>query len=250
MNLSKPICGIISVALPLLSIPFLLTQQSSQIGIFVLMVILGFVFGLIGTVRRENHELLCAIGMGLAGVFFFGGLAMPVVTCHPSPGHGRLMQVVNNGRQIYLATFQMATDGMINKDSKLAWPGDLKANGTIATVSDFATLLVRNGYLFPVDLRVFSGPGFPAYQGELKNGVLDPPFEEKNCVFKIFLVKADDLPDTVFLMSKPGIFKNKGVVIVRKGGDAASYKNIDQAKGSFKYPGNTTEESAENCLNP
>jgi len=255
MNPQKPICGIISVSLPFLCILLILSiwlfdskGQTFFIGLAacaILSVFPGLVISGIGIVRRENHRWLCFAGIVLTLLIYPAFFTIPF----HSPT-SRALRVLGNGRQIYLSTFQMATDGLTAKNPALGWPGDLKANGAIATVADFANLLTRNGYLQSNDLKVFGGPGFPAYKGELKNGVLDPPFEEKNCIFKIFLVRENDPSNTVFLMSKRGALKDKGVVILRKGGDGCIYKNIDQAQGTFIYPGGATEETAENCLNP
>jgi Tfp pilus assembly protein FimT len=35
-----------------------------------------------------------------------------------------LTRTMNNGRELYLAAFRMATDGAANSDANLAWPGD------------------------------------------------------------------------------------------------------------------------------
>lgn len=164
----------------------------------------------------------------------------------------------------------MVTDGNAKGDPSLGWPGDLKAKGRITTLADYVNILVRGGYLKPNDLHIFSGAGYEAYKGTLtsgSNGVLSPAFEdEKNCAFKIFLVKEADSSNTIFLASKNYTynsalddkakpFGDKGFVVVRKGGDArilkktqAKSNNLHQIIGTL--PGGGTAESVENCLNP
>jgi len=160
----------------------------------------------------------------------------------------------------------MAMDGENNKDPLLDLPGDLKAKGHIATLGDFANVLVRNNYLNPDDLKIFSGPGCKVYKGKLSsgsNGVLVPAFTEENCAFKVYLVKKDDPADTVFLASKnytyntmlnPNAvpFGDKGFMVFRKGGDASILKKaqVHSLQLVGKLPGGGTVESAENCLNP
>ena len=160
-----------------------------------------------------------------------------------------LLTCMNSARCIFLAAFSMAADGEATKAPGLGWPGDLKAAGRIANLSDYVTLLVRNGYLQPGDLKIFAGPGFKPYQGRLtsgSNGVLDPPFTEENCAYKVYLVKKEDPSGTVFLASKNS---DKGIVILRTGGDVGIYKTAASARTCL-LPGGGTVESAENCLNP
>lgn len=196
-------------------------------------------------------------------------LAVPRVTSDLV--RGDLLCAVNNARQIHMATMAMAADGEANKDPSLGWPGDLKARGRIATVGDFVNILVRNDYLKPGDLKVFSANEIKSYPGGIlssgSNGVLVPAFTEEYNAFKVFLVKEGDTSNTVFLMSKnysyntplndpkAKPFGERGFVVLRKGGDA-SYLKKQQAKTLNahqligKLPGGGTVESAANCLNP
>jgi len=161
-------------------------------------------------------------------------LAVPYVT--GILARNQMQARMNDARQIYLAAFSLANDT----------PGDLKAAGRIANLSDYVTLLVRGGCLNVGDLKAFSGPGYKPYKGTLSNGALVPPFTEENCAYKVYLAKKDDTANTVFLESKNG---DKGFIICRKGGDAGIYKTAASAH-TFPHPGGGTVESAENCLNP
>ena len=166
-----------------------------------------------------------------------------------------------------MATLAMAYDGVTNKDSSLGWPGDLKAKGRIATLGDYVNLLVCNGYLNPGDLKIFSAPGCKAYKGALSsgsNGVLVPAFTDEDSALKVYLVKESDSSNTVFLASKnytyntplnhPNVqpYGDKGIVVLRKGGDASILKKQQTQKLNLigQLPGGGSVESAENCLNP
>ena len=161
----------------------------------------------------------------------------------------------------------MATDGFNTQNPALGWPGDLKETGHIATLADYVNVLVRNDYLNSGDLRIFSGFGYKAYAGTLRsgsNGVLVPAFTDENCALKVYLVKKDDLADTVFLASKnytynyplnndakSKLFEQKFVVL-RKGGDASILKKSQAQSLQLvgKLPGGGMVENAENCLSP
>ena len=161
---------------------------------------------------------------------------------------------------------QMAVDGETNKDPSLGWPGDLKAAGRIANLSDYVTLLVREGYLNADDLKIFSGPGYKPYKGTLSsgsNGVLVPAFTDENCAYKVYLVKKDDPACTVFLATKNYTYNaplkdskvmpwDRGFVIIHRGGDGGVLKKTQAQSLNFigKLPGGGAVESAENCLNP
>ncbi len=178
-------------------------------------------------------ELVVAVGI-LAVLAILVSLAVPAGT---DLAKRQLIRDMNNERQIHLATI-----------STLGWPGDLKANGRISTLSDYINLLVRTGCFKPSDLKIFCGPGYKPYEGTLSSGsdgILVPPFTDENCALKIYLVKDADSSNTVFLASKNG---DNGFFVIRKGGDAGIFK---KAQGqNFQLPGGGTVESAANCLNP
>jgi len=204
----------------------------------------------------------------LAVIVVLVSLAVPAVT--DSGGvPGLPIKLLNNARQIHLATMVMVEDSETNKDTTIGWPGDLKAKGHITNLADFVNVLVRNDYLKPNDLKVFSAAGCARYpdNGTLSsgsNGVLVPAFTEEYSAFKVYLVKKDDPANTVFLASKNYTYNtklntpsakplgDKYFVVYCKGGDG-SYHKKSQAQSLQiigKLPGGGTVESAENCLNP
>ena len=67
-----------------------------------------------------------------------------------------LTRVMNNGRELYLAAFRMATDGAAKSDANLAWPGDYPANN----LAEYCGKLIEKDYVKPADLqRILSAPG-------------------------------------------------------------------------------------------
>ena len=66
-------------------------------------------------------ELLVVIAI----IAILAALAVPALTSALSKA--QQTGTMNNGRQLYLAAFQMANDGAATGDSTSAWPGDLTA---------------------------------------------------------------------------------------------------------------------------
>jgi len=168
-------------------------------------------------------------------------------------------QAVNNARQIYLATFQMATDAAVVDSPSIGWPSDIEDPIKLKNISDFVNVLVIHGYLNPGDLKIFSAAGIKPYPGIDK---LDPPFTEKYNAFKVYLVKESDPGDTIFLATKnftygkpldPKVkpFGDKLAVICFKSGDCRLIKagHAQNLELIGKLPGGGAEENTKNCLN-
>ena len=67
-----------------------------------------------------------------------------------------LTRTMNNGRDLYLAAFRMATDGAAKSDATLAWPGDYPAT----SLAEYCGKLIERDYMKRADLqRVLSAPG-------------------------------------------------------------------------------------------
>jgi type II secretory pathway pseudopilin PulG len=145
-----------------------------------------------------------------------------------------LTRTMNNGRELYLAAFRMATDGAAKFDSNRAWPGDYPAT----SLAEYCNKLVQNGYLKPADLqRLLSAPGAPCTAK-----MSGPPATlllTGKSAFKLYKVKASDPSNTIFAVSSnyvydmplnPGSvpFGDAGFVVIRKSGDVGVYKK-DQA---------------------
>ena len=64
-------------------------------------------------------ELLVVIAI----IAILAALAVPALTS--ALKKAQMSGTMNNGRQLYLAAFQMANDGAATNDASSAWPGDL-----------------------------------------------------------------------------------------------------------------------------
>jgi type II secretory pathway pseudopilin PulG len=160
-----------------------------------------------------------------------------------------LTRTMNNGRELYLAAFRMATDGAAKSDANLAWPGDYPVN----TLAGYAGKLVEKDYLTPADLqRMLSAPG--AACTLTASGSPATTTVTGKSAFKIYKVKATDPSNTIFAASSNYIydtelnanvvpFGDAGFVVVRKSGDAGVYKK-NQAT-SAGYDNNTARFQVE-----
>jgi len=168
-----------------------------------------------------------------------------------------LTRTMNNGRELYLAAFRMATDGAAKSDANLAWPGDYPVN----SLAEYCGKLVERDYVKPTDLqRMLSAPG--AACSVTTNG--SPPATTLTgaSAFKIYKVKTTDPPTTIFAASSNYIyatplnpdakpFGEGGFIVVHKSGDADlfgknratpagfenSAKEFQSAIGIGKLPG-------------
>ncbi len=141
-----------------------------------------------------------------------------------------LTRTMNNGRELYLAAFRMATDGAANSDANLAWPGDYPVN----RLADYAGRLVEKDYLKPADLqRLLSAPG--AACTVTGTGAPATTTLTGKSALKIYKVKRSDPSNTIFVASSNYIyntdlngnsepFGDAAFVVVRKSGDAGVYK--------------------------
>ena len=141
-----------------------------------------------------------------------------------------LTRTMNNGRELYLAAFRMATDGVAKSDANLAWPGDYPVN----SLSEYAAKLVEKGYVEPADLqRILSVSG--AHCHVTASGSPVTTTLTGKSALKIYKVKRSDPSNTIFAASANYIydtelntdlkpFGDAGFVVVRKSGDAGVYK--------------------------
>ena len=202
------------------------------------------------TKKSLNAFTLVEMLVVIAIIATIAAFALPAIT--GALVRGQLAQAVSNARQVHLATFAMTTDGTQTGDAKYAWPGDLAANTTdatvtVTTVGDFVTRLVDNDYLKAGDLKIFAAPGVTPWTGTYtkpadatSKGSFSPAFSgSTNCAFKIYKVTDRDPGNTIFLATKnfsyssnsntaisstATPFGDKGFVIFHKGGDGTFYK--------------------------
>ena len=141
-----------------------------------------------------------------------------------------LTRTMNNGRELYLAAFRMATDGAAKSDASLAWPGDYAAN----SLAEYYGKLVEKDYVKAADLqRILSAPG--AACTVTMSGSPPAATLSGQSALKIYKMKNVDRSNTIFTASANYVygtalranavpFGDAGFVVVRKSGDAGVYK--------------------------
>ena len=174
-------------------------------------------------------ELLVVIAI----IAILAALAVPALTSALSKA--QQTGTMNNGRQLYLAAFQMANDGAATGDSSSAWPGDLTTVPT--NLVDYANVLTGKGYLKGGDvIKLFNAPGasFTATVTS-PSGVDSLSGASGTAALKVWMVKDGDPSTTVFCTTHNYIYDTalatgtvpygvKGFITVKKGGDAAVYR--------------------------
>lgn len=147
---------------------------------------------------------------------------------------------MNNGRELYLAAFKMATDGSARSDANLAWPGD----HPVASLAEYCDKLVRHQYLKPADVqRLLSVSG-----ATCTATMSGPPATLRlsgQSALKIYKTRTADPSNTMFAASSNYIydtpldanavpFGDAGFVVVRKSGDAGVYKKSQATPEGFE----------------
>lgn len=150
-----------------------------------------------------------------------------------------LTRTMNNGRELYLAAFRMATDGAAKSDANLAWPGDYPANN----LAEYCGKLVEKDYVKPADLqRMLSAPG-AVCTVTASGSPLITTLTGKTAL-KIYKVKGADPSNTIFaascnyvydteLNSTAVPFGDAAFVAVRKSGDAGVYKKNQATSAGY-----------------
>jgi prepilin-type N-terminal cleavage/methylation domain-containing protein len=171
-------------------------------------------------------ELLVVISI-IAVLALFAGPALTQALTK-----GQMTGTMNNARQLYLAGFQMATDGGANSDANLSWPGDDPA---LTDLQGYCSKLVQNNYLKAGDLqKILNAPGANC----AVTGVPGPPATVTltgTSALKVYKVKETDPSNAIFAVSANYVYDtaplttaapygDKGFVVMRKGGDASVYQ--------------------------
>src|SRR5215831_9564599 len=112
----------------------------------------------IKTNKSSSAFTLIELLVVIAIIAILAALAVPALT--KALNKAQMNGTMNNGRQLYIAQFQMANDGAANSDSTSAWPGDLPV--VPATLLDYLNVLVGKGYLKGADaVKLMNAPGAP-----------------------------------------------------------------------------------------
>jgi len=187
----------------------------------------------IKTNKSSSAFTLIELLVVIAIIAILAALAVPALT--KALNKAQMTGTMNNGRQLYIAQFQMSNDGAANGDSTSAWPGDL------ATVPPdlltYLNVVVGKGYLKGADaIKLMNAPGAP-YKATVTpdaNGIDVLSAPGGISALKVWLVKDADPASTIFCttanytydtaLPAAGIpYGTKGFITVKKGGDASVY---------------------------
>ncbi len=174
-------------------------------------------------------ELLVVIAI----IAILAALAVPALTSALSKA--QQTGTMNNGRQLYLAQFQMSNDGSATGDATSAWPGDLPTAPTDLVA--YANVLTGKGYLKGGDvIKLFNAPSasFTATVTTV-NGADSLSGATGTAALKVWGVKDADPATTVFCTTHNYVYDTalvgtavpygtKGFITIRKGGDASVYR--------------------------
>jgi prepilin-type N-terminal cleavage/methylation domain-containing protein len=195
-------------------------------------------------------ELLVVISI----IAILAALAVPALTNALSKG--QMTGTMNNARQLYLAGFQMATDGAANSDPNYAWPGDLASSttssgsggATISTLEEYCNRLVQNDYLKAGDLqKILNAPG--ANCTVTSSGATPPTVTLGGIsALKVYKVKEVNASNTIFSVTSNYVYNtalnntsapygDKGFVVMRKGGDAAVFRKNQATIAAYSNDG-------------
>jgi prepilin-type N-terminal cleavage/methylation domain-containing protein len=183
---------------------------------------------------------------------------------------GQMTGTMNNARQLYLAGFQMATDGAANSNPAYSWPGDDPA---VTPLEGYCTKLVQNDYLKPGDIqKILNAPGATCNVTTVPGPPTSVTLAGKNAL-KVYKVKEIDASNTIFSVSSNYAYNapldatkvpygDKGFVVMRRGGDAGVYRKNEATQSGWnndfnkfvssigRLPGDSTDGAATALTNP
>jgi len=149
---------------------------------------------------------------------------------------GQLSQSMNNARQIYTATFNMAMDSVSTGDTNIGWPADIGGSW-----QNWASALVAGKYIATNDFnKMLSAPGAvrspdTAVSSPTPSGLAVFNVSDTNASTTIFITTANYLASGQALDPNTRPFGDKGFVTLRKGGDANLYQ-ANQATNTQLLP--------------
>src|SRR5438874_12766754 len=114
----------------------------------------------IKTTKSSSAFTLIELLVVIAIIAILAALAVPALTS--ALKKAQMSGTMNNGRQLYLAAFQMANDAPATNDASSAWPGDLLQSNQPAagSLNDHCNnSLLAKGYLKGGDsLKLLNAP--------------------------------------------------------------------------------------------
>jgi prepilin-type N-terminal cleavage/methylation domain-containing protein len=195
-------------------------------------------------------ELLVVIAI----IAILAALAVPALTS--ALAKAQMSGTMNNGRQLYLAQFQMSNDGAATGDATSAWPGDLIA-GNYLVVGDYKgylNMLLTKGYLKAGDvLKLQNAPG-SNLKATIDNTTTPPTItslDSGTAALKVYTVSDGDPSSAIFAVSDnytynttlvtAGVpYGTKGFIVIQKGGNAAVFKEGQATLAGWGGAGNET----------
>jgi prepilin-type N-terminal cleavage/methylation domain-containing protein len=195
-------------------------------------------------------------------------LAGPALT--QALSKGQMTGTMNNARQLYLAGFQMAADGAANSNPAYSWPGDDPA---LTSLEAYCNKLVQNDYLKAGDMqKILNAPGATCNVTTIPGPPASVTLAGRSAL-KVYKVKEVDSSNTIFSVSSNYAYNapldptrvpygDKGIVVIRKGGDAGVYRKNEATQSGWnndfnkfaaaigRLPGDSTDDAATALTNP
>lgn len=176
-------------------------------------------------------ELLVVISI----IAVLAGLALPAIT--GALTRGQATQTMSNARNLYIATFNMAADGIVTGDSALSWPGDEGVGGW----SGWATSITENGYLSTNDFnKLLQAPGVSraanADPASAENSALNLYGVGSSSPMQAILFSSANFSGVGELEEESSPYGNKVFVLLRKGGDGAIFLGKQATKSELIFP--------------
>jgi prepilin-type N-terminal cleavage/methylation domain-containing protein len=184
-------------------------------------------------INKPSAFTLIELLVVIAIIAILAALAVPALTS--ALKKAQMTGTMNNGRQLYLAQFQMSNDGSATGDASSAWPGDLPtAPGDLVA---YLNVLTGKGYLKGGDaIKLVNAPSasFTA-QVSTANGVDSLGGATGTAALKVWMVKDVDPATSIFATTRNYVYNTalvstdvpygtKGFITIRKGGDASVFR--------------------------
>jgi prepilin-type N-terminal cleavage/methylation domain-containing protein len=172
-------------------------------------------------------ELLVVISI----IAILAALALPAIT--GALTRGQASQTLSNARNFYVATFNMAADGLTTSDEELSWPGD----DGVGSWANWATQLTKNNYISTNDFnKMLQAPG-------IKRKTDEDVTKSDTSALKLYPVKSNDPMQSIIFttanvetlgsaeLDEAALpFGNKVFIVFRKGGDGTIYQGNQATK--------------------
>lgn len=189
--------------------------------------------------RDSSAFTLIELLVVIAIIAVIAAFAVPALT--QALAKGQMTGTMNNARQLYLAGFQMATDGSANANPAYSWPGD---DAAITSLELYCKKLVENDYLKPGDIqKILSAPGANCTVTTVAGPPASITLSGKSAL-KVYKVKEGDGSNSIFSVSANFAYNaaldpakvpygDKGFVVMRKGGDAGVYRKNEATQSGW-----------------